>query len=66
MNVSQWTHRYKYKIKHNFNQIVTGETQVGRVYSDDEVLTLAKKMSNAIANDAVIIECKLIETRAKQ
>lgn len=56
----EWTHKYRYKIKHSYNQIVTGVLQVGGYYSPTQILKLAKKMNNSIKNDACLLDFKLI------
>ena len=64
----KWNHRYKYKLKSSkyterVGYIHTGEMQVERAYSNQEVEALAKEMAHGTIDDAVLIECKLIEVR---
>jgi hypothetical protein len=59
----KWTHRYRYTIEHCYGKIATGTVQVAKAMANDEVLALAKKMSNALHYDARIVNCVLVDKR---
>lgn len=63
-----WTHRYKYLLKsESYTPRIgfehSGEIQVSRVMTSEEVEHFVRSMDSTIPNDAVMIKCKLIEDR---
>lgn len=64
--MTHWTHRYKFKLKlarhiDRLGTTMTGSVQVSRAHSDGEVHALAKRMSNGLADNSVMVECRLSE-----
>jgi len=66
--MKQWTHRYKFKIKTTSSigyaeHIHTGQIQVSRKYTNEEVFKLANKMSHSTLTNGKLVEVFLIETQ---
>lgn len=59
----QYTYRYKMESPRyigRVGRILTGTVSVDREYSDEDVCKLTKEMLNGIANDAALVEVRLV------